>query len=217
MSYKGWIGVDLDGTLAYYDKWRGIKHVGAPIMPMVKRVREWLESGTEVRIFTARVGPQRDDVPEELQQIREAIEAWCVQHIGRKLEVTAQKDYGMVELWDDRAVQVIPNTGARVDQLLAGTITRGSSEEVANSTDIKGLSRTELNGYCVEALTWDGTVEQAESALGGRHHYSIDKNTKGTHLNLRRSPDGVRLSVYPGDTLFMIDGCYIHLEKSNEH
>ena len=25
------------------------------------------------------------------------------------------KDYGMVELWDDRAVQVKPNTGERVD------------------------------------------------------------------------------------------------------
>ena len=27
---KGWIGVDLDGTLAHYDKWRGVEHVGDP-------------------------------------------------------------------------------------------------------------------------------------------------------------------------------------------
>ena len=26
---KGWIGVDLDGTLAQYDHWRGIEHIGA--------------------------------------------------------------------------------------------------------------------------------------------------------------------------------------------
>lgn len=29
--------------------------------------------------------------------------------------ITNQKDYGMIELWDDRRVQVEPNTGRRVD------------------------------------------------------------------------------------------------------
>jgi len=28
MQRRGWIGVDLDGTLALYDRWRGIEHVG---------------------------------------------------------------------------------------------------------------------------------------------------------------------------------------------
>ncbi len=44
-----------------------------------------------------------------------AIDAWCERHFGRKLPVTCTKDYGMVELWDDRAVQVKENTGIRVD------------------------------------------------------------------------------------------------------
>lgn len=35
MSDKPWLGVDLDGTLAVYDKWRGIEHIGAPIPAMV--------------------------------------------------------------------------------------------------------------------------------------------------------------------------------------
>ena len=28
---KAWIGVDLDGTLARYDGWKGIEHIGEPI------------------------------------------------------------------------------------------------------------------------------------------------------------------------------------------
>jgi hypothetical protein len=33
----------------------------------------------------------------------------------KNLMITAFKDYGMEELWDDLAVQVIRNTGERVD------------------------------------------------------------------------------------------------------
>lgn len=40
-----------------------------------------------------------------------AIRAWCLLHVGRELEVTATKDYGMIALWDDRAVHVVENTG----------------------------------------------------------------------------------------------------------
>lgn len=36
----GWIGVDLDGTLAHYDRWRGIDHVGDPVPAMMNRVKE---------------------------------------------------------------------------------------------------------------------------------------------------------------------------------
>ena len=41
---------------------------------------------------------------------------WCQAHLGRVLPVTCVKDFGMVELWDDRAVQVVPNDGRRVDE-----------------------------------------------------------------------------------------------------
>jgi hypothetical protein len=34
---NGWIGVDLDGTLAFYDEWIGPEHIGAPIPGMVDR------------------------------------------------------------------------------------------------------------------------------------------------------------------------------------
>lgn len=76
---------------------------------MLERVKEWLAAGIEVRIFTARIS--------ESESARPWINAWCEKHLGVVLTVTCKKDYGMVELWDDRAVQVVPNTGERVDGL----------------------------------------------------------------------------------------------------
>ena len=98
----GWIGVDLDGTLAFYDGWKGPSHIGPPVPTMVNRVKTWLREGKEVKIFTARAS-----VPELIPFIEE----WCKTHLGVVLPVTNIKDFGMIELWDDRAVGVIPNTG----------------------------------------------------------------------------------------------------------
>ena len=104
MTDKGWIGVDLDGTLAHYDGWKGTDHIGAPVPRMVERVHQWLSEGYEVRIMTARAC-RADE-----HEIR-IIQDWAEEHIGFRLAVTNCKDYAMVQLWDDRAVQVIPNTG----------------------------------------------------------------------------------------------------------
>lgn len=108
---KGWTGVDLDGTLAQHDGWRGSRYIGPPIPKMLARVKKWLKQGRIVKIFTARANDP-DAIP--------AIKAWCREHIGQELEITATKDYSMFELWDDRAIQVIPNTGERVDRHLIG-------------------------------------------------------------------------------------------------
>lgn len=110
---RGWIGVDLDGTLVTYDGWHGIEHVGEPIKAMCDRVRAWLAEGRSVKIFTARVSAPKDE--DELIAILKPILALCHAEFGQPLPVTCMKDFGMVELWDDRAVQIIPNTGQRAD------------------------------------------------------------------------------------------------------
>lgn len=110
----GWIGVGLDGTLAVYDEWVGIDHIGEPIPKMVNRVKNWLAVGRSVKIMTARVGPQPNGEPCP-QNVIEAIQQWCKEHIGQVLPVTHSKDFGMIELWDDRAIQIITNTGERAD------------------------------------------------------------------------------------------------------
>lgn len=113
---KPWIGVDFDGTLAMYDGWKGPNHLGEPVPVMLKRVKQWLAEGKDVRIFTARIshdGSVRRMLEASIS--KDAIESWCEHYIGAILPITNVKDYGMVELWDDRAVQVIPNTGLRAD------------------------------------------------------------------------------------------------------
>ena len=50
---RGWIGVDLDGTLARHDGNQS-KRIGEPIPAMVERVKMWLREGREVRLVTAR-------------------------------------------------------------------------------------------------------------------------------------------------------------------
>ncbi len=102
----GWIGVDLDGTLAQYDHWRGIEHIGEPVPAMLQRVKHWIAIGVTVKIFTARMSEP---------EARPYIETWLATYGLLDLEVTNVKDFAMIELWDDRAVQVIPNTGRRAD------------------------------------------------------------------------------------------------------
>ena len=105
MAEQGWIGVDLDGTLAHYTGY-GDGTIGQPIPLMLARVRDWLVEGKKVKIFTARARSHEDII---------RIRVWCLNHLGEILEVTSTKDFLMIELWDDRCVQVIPNTGLRVD------------------------------------------------------------------------------------------------------
>ncbi len=112
---NSWIGVDLDGTLAHHERWLHELYIGHPIPPMVERVRAWLARGWTVKILTARVGTNPGLRTLPLEVVRAAIADWTEEHIGTRLEVTSEKDYAMVELWDDRAIQVIPNTGARAD------------------------------------------------------------------------------------------------------
>ena len=108
---KQWIGVDLDGTLAMAEPWQGFEHIGKPVPNMVKRLNVWLGMGYTVKIVTARAAEPEVAIP--------PIKAWLKKHGLPDLEVTNAKDMDMIELWDDRAVQVIPNTGNPVTPMQA--------------------------------------------------------------------------------------------------
>lgn len=134
----GWIGVDFDGTIAEYTTWKGPTDLGRPISSMVVRVARWLYEGRKVKIFTARCWPyptvpaNRDPfsirwiddaevTSDRLDCARSAIVAiqdWCLVNFGQQLDITCVKDLHMIELFDDRAVQVEMNTGR---PLSAGT------------------------------------------------------------------------------------------------
>jgi hypothetical protein len=102
-----YVGFDLDGTLAKFDKWQGPGHIGPPVPKMVKKAKEFLGRGIQVRIITARLG-----LPgKEADIAHRAIKKWCEKHIGRKLKVQAHKTPGLVKLYDDKAERVEKNTG----------------------------------------------------------------------------------------------------------
>ena len=136
---EGWYGFDLDGTLAKYDGWQGIDHVGEPVGPIVELMKKMQAKGLKVKILTARVAP-RDvtetkpnpylenhwciesptDMPWAMKPVWTALEFiqdWCRKVLGFVPEITHQKDHLMLNLFDDRVTQVEPNTGRILGRL----------------------------------------------------------------------------------------------------
>ena len=142
---KGWYGFDLDGTLAVYDKWEGINHIGEPVKHMVDLIKIMHAEGKVVKILTARVAPREDieirpnpyptdqavydaigrDNEERYRDIyqapkwtaRDFVSDWCLRNLGFLPEITHGKDHLMLELYDDRVKQVVPNKGLLVEDL----------------------------------------------------------------------------------------------------
>ena len=80
----------------------GLDEIGSPIKPMLNRLKKWIAEGKTVKIFTARASSPRQIV---------MIKKWLASHGLPDLEVTNAKDLRMIELWDDRCVQVMTNLG----------------------------------------------------------------------------------------------------------
>ena len=148
---KGWYGFDLDGTLAKYDKWEGIDHIGEPVKPMVDLIKRMHAEGRVVKILTARVAPRANAEYKDREKCappdyvttadfsclsataktwvenmylyldtwgaREFIIDWCLKNLGFLPEITHEKDHLMLELYDDRVKQVVPNEGLLVEDL----------------------------------------------------------------------------------------------------
>jgi hypothetical protein len=133
MAQQSYIAVDLDGTLAEYTEWAGVLNIGNPIPKMVERIKAHIADGSVVKIFTARASEWNAD---NLNQVVTAIQNWTEEHIGVRLAVTNEKDYNMLFCYDDRAKQVVPNTGVLVEELLASLI----EENTRLHDEINGLN-----------------------------------------------------------------------------
>lgn len=112
LAVSGWMGVELDGVLAHYERGQSLGAIGEPINKMRMRVLQWLTIGMDVRLFTARAADPKQ-IP--------VIKAWLKEHRLDAMRITCQKDFSMSQFWDDNSVHVITNTGdisGRVDHFL---------------------------------------------------------------------------------------------------
>ena len=178
---KGWYGFDLDGTLAKYDGWKGIDNIGDPVWPMVNLMKGMHQEGKVVKVMTARVAPKEkpetgdnpylknhwcipepDAMPWALKRSwgpLEFIQEWCYRHLGFVPEIVYQKDHLMLELYDDRVKQVIPNLGYLVEDIAASkrVVHEVASIEVINCKWVDRLASFCL-GLLVAAILYGAAV-----------------------------------------------------------
>lgn len=103
------IAVDLDGTLAHYDGWKGIEHIGPVVPEVANAIERAQKEGADVWIFTARVSD-----PVDAEEAGKYIEEWLKKNNFQYEGITAVKHKFFTEFWDDRAIQVIKNEGVFV-------------------------------------------------------------------------------------------------------
>ena len=169
-----WIGVDIDGTLAKYEGWKGWDHIGDPIPETVKKVNTWLNKGIKVCIFTARtseVSRARNNIT--FEQMKEVIDNWCEKNLGFKLPIKKEKDCWMLGAIDDSIVQMDKNTGIATAGDKAWT---HLNSEIAK---IEGKMYSVRHPYGAECATPDGKKIRLRMMFGSINHIL---NTFAKHI-----------------------------------
>lgn len=210
---EGWYGFDLDGTLAVYDKWEGIDHIGEPVKPMVDLIKRMHAEGKVVKIVTARVSPRpkaecrpnphctggvssplpdyvNDTVlrnpPSRGEAPRSVLGAfysmsdwtatnfitdWCLKNLGFLPEITHEKDHLMLELYDDRVKQVIPNKGVLIEDVAI----REARENVRLESSYMVRFGSFTNGFVAGLLTAIAVMFGVNLVWGLCHRTPADK------------------------------------------
>ena len=203
---EGWYGFDLDGTLARYDGWKGIDHIGEPIPAMVSLIKRLYAEGKVVKIMTARVAPRNDTI--DGHDARYYVSNWCAKHLGFIPDIVFQKDARMLELYDDRVKQVVPNTGILVENLAAqigntGAM-RNALERIREKCVIYNSDLAEeIDALCGNALSAPvrncdvGTAEEQERRYFKLKTEFIDRITKCPHVGYSYFPESLEWAQMP--------------------
>lgn len=187
-QYEEWIGVDLDGTLAknYEGPFDPLK-IGDPVQLMVEKILFALADGKTVKVFTARMADK-----EKAEKIREVIGDYTEKHIGTRLDATNEKDPGCTEIWDDKARQVIEDTGVIVKA--AGSHYPATPEWIdkakaflwekwrERATEMGRPEPTDLNTACKFASLFAQNLFGGE-VRGNREHQFLDTD-EGIRVDL---------------------------------
>ena len=108
----GWVGFDLDGTIAQYTEFKGWQHIGDPVPGFIYLIKKLRAAGITCKIFTARCSAESRAIDGlTFEQVEKVIQDWTEKYIGERLPVTAEKGCSMIFFFDDSAVQVDKNTG----------------------------------------------------------------------------------------------------------
>jgi len=124
-----WIGVDLDGTLAVYDGWRGPEHIGPPVPAMVERVKRW--NGKAAR------------TPHSKGRMSERVAVLLLAQWGKKNLVVFEQDDGF------KAGVMVHWTGA--DGVLRGEIVVAHGKGFPTSDEAEADIKSKLDGLLEEA------------------------------------------------------------------
>lgn len=116
---RGWVGFDLDGTLIKHCTQEEVVRyiLGEPIAEVVQLMHKEKANGYELKIFTARVSmgcnPLEHTMARRIFVIKQtkAIQEWSKIKFGEIYDVTCQKDFNCIRIYDDRAMRVICDTG----------------------------------------------------------------------------------------------------------
>ena len=168
----GWIGIDLDGTLAEAEE--GVfGPIGKPIPKMVEFVNRLIAAGWEVRIFTARWATSGPGA--SIADVRH----WCAQHFGNPLTVTAIKDKRCFRIYDDRARQVVYNTGEIVDLEMVNAALAAAKEDAYLGNQLVALLTTVVGDHGQS----EGAVECLTRILNERNAYRLGHQQPSDHTN----------------------------------
>jgi hypothetical protein len=110
MARKPTFAVDLDATLAAYDKWRGLDHIGEPIEGAVEFVNKLAEVGRIV-IYTNRMNYRFNNLSSKAEKdgTKTIIKNWLESHNIKYDEIYCSQGKPVAHAYiDDRSVECRP-------------------------------------------------------------------------------------------------------------
>lgn len=226
-QYPPWVGVDLDNTLAeqlpHEDSFDGTK-IGPPMPKMLAKVKQLLKDGKAVRIFTARIAHDPEG------KVRDAIEKYCIEHIGQKLPVTNEKDPGMTELIDDKVTNAdeINKAGhsngvmisfwinpeiAKTLAIKDGEVPEDMHVTLVYLGKLQNLSMDKIGKLETKLASFAATFAPIKGDIAGPIRFAACENTEGRDVAVA-SFDSPSIQDFRKQLLNMVEGCGIEVGKN---
>ena len=113
------VAIDLDGTLAHYDHWRGPEHIGVPVTEAIAICHLLHKAGVKVIVYTCRTNKTMNEISgintaKMVADIEKWLHYWGLGYI--QLNTDDGKPFAHAYI-DDRAVYFKRNGGELVETI----------------------------------------------------------------------------------------------------